>query len=59
MKVIQDSQHGNGNIIGTMLIGELSNHIVKHLRGSVTPFHQNQGLFGNENHLLEKEQKVC
>lgn len=57
MKVIQEPQYRDGNIIETMLIGDRANPVVNMRDIPMESLYPTQGPVGEDNHLLEEEQK--
>ncbi|KPM38748.1 hypothetical protein AK830_g7799, partial [Neonectria ditissima] len=58
MRVLKDAEYGDGNIIETLLIGTKENSSVNVREVPLEALYPTVGPVGQENHLLEEEEKL-
>ena len=58
VRVLQEPQYGDGNIIETMLVGTKADPSVNVREVPLEALYPTVGPVGQDNHLLEEEQKL-
>lgn len=59
MRVLQEPQYGDGNIVETLLVGRKESATVNVREVPLEALYPTVGPVGEDNHLLEEEQKFA